>query len=261
MRLAYRLLRLAGHLMAGVLTILFLFPHLNTEERARRVTAWAGRLVKLAGVRVVARGRLPAVRGEGALLVANHVSWLDIHVLHSLLFTRFISKAEVKRWPVIGWLAEMTGTLFLERTKKSDAARINQLMAEHLRAGECLALFPEGTTSDGSEVKPFYATLFNPALAAGAQVWPVLIRYLDPAGHPSRAAAYYDDITLAQSLLRVLKSRGLVAEVTFLAPIRATGMHRRELAQAAESAIRDALVRAGRDTAPETPARLPGEMR
>ncbi|MEW5893120.1 MAG: lysophospholipid acyltransferase family protein [Pseudomonadota bacterium] len=261
MRLAYRLLRLAGHVMAGVLTILFLFPHLNAEERARRVTAWAGRLVRLAGVRVVVRGRPPAVRGEGALLVANHVSWLDIHVLHSLLFTRFISKAEVKRWPVIGWLAEMTGTLFLERTKKSDAARINQLMAEHLRAGECLALFPEGTTSDGSGVKPFYATLFNPALAAGAQVWPVLIRYLDETGRPTRAAAYYDDITLAQSLLRVLKSRGLVAEVTFLAPIPATGGHRRELAQAAENAIRDALVRAGRDTAPETPARLPGEMR
>ncbi|MFZ5474710.1 MAG: lysophospholipid acyltransferase family protein, partial [Pseudomonadota bacterium] len=150
---------------------------------------------------------------------------------------------------------------FLERTKKSDAARINQLMAEHLRAGECLALFPEGTTSDGSGVKPFYATLFNPALAAGAQVWPVLIRYLDETGRPTRAAAYYDDITLAQSLLRVLKSRGLVAEVTFLAPIPATGGHRRELAQAAENAIRDALVRAGRDTAPETPARLPGEMR
>jgi 1-acyl-sn-glycerol-3-phosphate acyltransferase len=263
MRAAYQLLRLLGHLLTGALTILLLFPHLNAEERARRVTVWAGRLVGLAGVRVVMRGRPPAVRGEGALIVANHVSWLDIHVLHSLLFTRFISKAEIKRWPLIGWLAEMTGTLFLERTKKSDAARINQVMAEHLRAGECLALFPEGTTTDGNEVKPFYASLFNPALAAEAQVWPVLIRYLDRSGQPTLAAAYHDDTTLAQSVLRVLRSGGIQAEVTFLPPISATGGHRRELAQTAETAIRDALTaaRAGRGTAPETPVHRPNEMR
>lgn len=263
MGIALKLLRLTGHLLAGALTILLLFPHLNSEERSRRVIRWADQLIKLVGVQVIVKGRPPSVRGEGALIVANHVSWLDIHVLHSLLFTRFISKAEIKNWPLIGWLADMTGTLFLERTKKSDAARINQVMANHLRGGECLALFPEGTTTDGSEVKPFYASLFKPAVDAGAQVWPVLIRYLDRDGEPTLAAAYHDDTTLAQSMLRVLKSGGIQAEVNFLPPIPANGQHRRELALAAETAIRDALcaARAGHGTAPETPARLPNEMR
>lgn len=261
MNVALRLLRIAGHLLAGTLTVLFLFPHLSAEERGRRVTAWAARTVGLAGVRVVVQGRPPAVRGKGALIVANHVSWLDIYVLHSLVFTRFISKAEIRRWPLIGWLAEMTGTLFLERTKKSDAARINREMAGHLRAGECLALFPEGTTTDGTEVKPFYASLFNPALEAEAQVWPVLIRYLDLNGEPTLAAAYHDDTTMAQSLMRVLRSGGIQAEVSFLPPIAATAGHRRELAQTAETAIRDALARAGRDTAPEIPAHRPNALR
>ncbi len=257
-----RFMRILAHLAAGALTILFLFPHLNAEERGRRVTAWASRLTRLAGVRVVLKGRPPSVRGQGALIVANHVSWLDIYVLHSLLFTRFISKAEVRQWPLIGWLAKMTGTLFLERTKKSDAARINREMAEHLRAGECLALFPEGTTTDGSELKPFYASLFNPALEAEAQVWPVLIRYLDATGQPTLAAAYHDDTSLAQSVMQVLRSGGIQAEVSFLPPISATGGHRRELAQAAETAIREALaaVRAGHDRAPETPARRPNAL-
>lgn len=234
-------MRILAHLASGALTVLFLFPHLHTEERARRVTAWASRLSRLAGVRIVLKGRPPTVRSQGALIVANHVSWLDIYVLHSLVSTRFISKAEVRQWPLIGWLAEMTGTLFLERTKKSDAARINREMAEHLRAGECLTLFPEGTTSDGSEVKPFYASLFKPALDSGAQVWPVLIRYLDSAGQPTLAAAYHGHTTLGQSVMRVLRSGGIQAEVTFLPPILATSGHRRELAQAAETAIRDAL--------------------
>ncbi len=256
-----RFLRILAHLASGALTVLFLFPHLNAEERGRRVTAWAGRLTRLAGVRVVLKGRPPLVRGQGALIVANHVSWLDIYVLHSLLFTRFIAKAEVRQWPLIGWLAQMTGTLFLERTKKSDAARMNQEMAEHLRSGECLALFPEGTTTDGSEVKAFYPSLFNPALAAGAQVWPVLIRYLDMGGEPTLAAAYHDHTTLLQSVMRVLRSSGIQAEVSFLPPISASGGHRRELALAAETAIRDALARAGHDTAPEIPAHRPSEMR
>ncbi|MBI5937673.1 MAG: 1-acyl-sn-glycerol-3-phosphate acyltransferase [Betaproteobacteria bacterium] len=261
MNVVLSLLRIAGHLLAGTLTVLFLFPHLSAEERGRRVTAWAARMVGLAGVRVVMQGRSPAVRGKGALIVANHVSWLDIYVLHSLLFTRFISKAEIRHWPLIGWLAEMTGTLFLERTKRSDAARINREMAGHLQAGECLALFPEGTTTDGTEVKPFYASLFNPALEAEAQVWPVLIRYLDLNGEPTLAAAYHDDTTMAQSLMRVLRSGGIRAEVTFLPPIAATAGHRRELAQAAETAIRDALVRAGHGTAPEIPAHRPNALR
>jgi len=214
-------------------------------------------LLATVGVRVVSRGRPPAVRGGGALLVANHVSWLDIHVIHSLLPARFVSKAEVRNWPVIGWLADKAGgTLFLERTRKSDAKRMNEVMAGHLRDGDCLALFPEGTTSDGGDLLPFYPGLFQPAVAADATIWPARIRYLDKAGRHCPDAAYYGDMSLMASLQRILHARSIVAEIEFLPTIPAHGQGRKELAAQAEAAIRATWVADGRGSAPDTDASL-----
>jgi 1-acyl-sn-glycerol-3-phosphate acyltransferase len=151
---------------------------------------------------------------------------------------RFISKAEVRDWPIFGMFAEAAGTVFLVREKKSDAMRVNQLMAGHLRAGECLALFPEGTTSDGSGLLPFFPSLFQPAVEAGAQVWPVCIRYLNGDGTPCVEAAYYGQMNLLESLRKILRLREVQAEVTFLPPIASAGLARRDLARAAEAAIR-----------------------
>ncbi len=250
-----RLLRLGLHLLAGALTILLLFPWLEPDERGRRVVAWARRLLAIARVQVAVEGRAPAVRGEGALIVANHVSWLDIHVLHSLLPSRFVSKAEVRDWPLIGWMAARAGTLYLERRRKTDARRVNEEMAALLRAGQCLALFPEGTTTDGTRVLPFYASLLQPAVAAGARVWPVAIRYRHPDGRLCLEAAYHGPISLGQSLRRILSQNGIVAQVSFLPPIAAVGLHRRELAARAEAAIRARLEGDAAGTRPERPAR------
>lgn len=184
-----RLIRLGLHILAGAFTILLLFPFLKPDERGRRVVAWARKLLAIVRVRVTVHGRPPAVRGEGALIVANHVSWLDIHVLHSLIPSRFVSKAEVRDWPLIGWMAEQAGTLFLDRRKKADARRVNETMAALLRQGECLALFPEGTTTDGTRLLPFYPSLLQPAVVAGARVWPAVIRYRHPDGRINLAAA------------------------------------------------------------------------
>ncbi|NTV95128.1 MAG: 1-acyl-sn-glycerol-3-phosphate acyltransferase [Thiobacillus sp.] len=252
-----RIVRLAGHTLAGVLTVLLLFPFLDRSEREKRLVRWAGRLLAVVGVRIAVKGRRPAVRGGGALIVANHVSWLDIHVIHSLLPARFISKAEVRNWPVIGWLADKAGgTLFLERTRKSDAKRMNEVMAGHLRAGDCLALFPEGTTSDGRALLPFYPGLFQPAVAAEATVWPARIRYLDAAGRYCHDAAYYGDMSLATSLAKILRAGGIVAEIEFLPVLDARGLGRKELAARAESAIRATWAADGRGSGPDTDASL-----
>jgi len=251
-----KLLRLGGHLLSGVLTILLLFPHLDGTERAKRVTRWAARMLAILNIRVVSRGRAPNVRAGGALLVSNHVSWLDIHVFHSLLPVRFISKAEVRGWPVIGWLAEEVGTVFLVREKKSDAMRVNQVMADHLRNGDLLALFPEGTTSEGRQVLPFFPSLFQPAVEAQAQIWPARLRYLDGQGNHNEAAAYYGGMTLAESLWRVARQRQVVVEVEFLPLIpHQEGVGRRELARMTEAVIRGDGAGAG--TAPESTVRLP----
>ncbi len=229
-------LRLSVHVLAGLLLVLLRFPALGREERARRVTRWATRLLAILAVRVRVHGQPPA--SGGILIAANHVSWVDIHLLHSLLPARFISKAEVRNWPVIGRFAEAAGTVFLVREKKADAMRVNQLMAEHLREGDCLALFPEGTTSDGRSLLPFFPSLFQPAVEAQATVWPVRIRYLNHDGSPCLEAAYFGQISLGESLLKILKLKEVRAEVAFLPPIAGAGLTRRELARAAEEAIR-----------------------
>jgi len=252
---ALKILRTAGHLLGGALTVLLLFPHLDRPERARRVSRWAGRYLAILGIRVRVLGRPPSVRGGGVLLAANHLSWLDIHLLHSQLPARFVSKAEVRGWPLIGWLAEAAGTVFLVREKKADAMRVNQIMAEHLRLGDCLALFPEGTTSDGSTLLSFYPSLFQPAVDAGAQVWPVRIRYLTPAGETCEAASYHGTMSLGESFLRIARLRGGIdAEITYLPPLDSTGLTRRELARLTEMAIRGAYAAPG--NAPESTARL-----
>jgi 1-acyl-sn-glycerol-3-phosphate acyltransferase len=256
-----RFARLALHLVAGALTILLLFPWLERQERDRRVGLWAGKLLRVLKIRTVLRGRPPLVRGQGALIVANHVSWLDIHLLHSLLPARFISKAEVRGWPMIGWMAEAAGTLFLERSRKSDAARMNAVMAEHLRDGDCLALFPEGTTTDGSWLRPFYSSLFQPAVEAGAQVWPAVIRYRRPDGMPCTAAAYYDDVSLGSSLRGILSQTEIVAEIRFLPAIAAAGLTRRDLARLTEEAMRSTLVGDAPDSSPGTADRHRVETR
>lgn len=270
---ALKLLRMASHLLAGSVTILLLFPHLDRHERGRRVMRWSTQFLRVLGVHLEVIGRPPTVRGGGVLLAANHVSWLDIHLLHSLMPARFISKAEVRGWPLFGWLAEATGTVFLVREKKSDAMRVNQLMAAHLRDGDCLALFPEGTTSDGSDLLPFYPSLFQPAVEAAAQVWPLRIRYLAADGSPCLDAAYFGGMTLGESVLKVLRLKGLRAQVTFLSPISSQGLARRDLARATEKAIRAAFVAddpepqvlttssIAPDSAPGSIARLPAGRR
>jgi len=234
-----KFLRVVGHILAGTLLVLLRFPSLDRPERARRVTRWATQLLAILAVRVRVRGELPTP--DGALVAANHVSWLDIHLLHSLLPARFISKAEVRNWPVFGRFAEASGTVFLVREKKADAMRVNQLMAEHLREGDCLALFPEGTTSDGRSVLPFFPSLFQPAVEAQTAVWPVCIRYLSSDGSLCTEAAYYAQISLGESLRKILKLKEVHADVTFLPAIASEGLTRRELARAAEEAIRAAM--------------------
>jgi 1-acyl-sn-glycerol-3-phosphate acyltransferase len=249
--------RIAAHLFSGLLTVLLLFPFLDRTEREKRLVRWSAGLLGASGVRVTVRGRGPSVRGGGALIVANHVSWLDIHVIHSLMPARFISKAEVRQWPLIGWLADKAGgTLFLERTRKSDAKRMNEVMAGHLADGECLALFPEGTTSDGRGLLPFYASLLQPAVDASATVWPTVIRYRQNGEH-CEAAAYYGDMTLLESMIKVLGAGKIEAEIEFLPAIPVRGQARRELAAQAEEAIRAALDADGRDSQPGTAGRLP----
>ena len=226
----WRLLRVLVHAIAGWLTITLLFPRWSTQRREATVQAWAQRMLRILGIPLHVHGRAP-VQGP-VLLVANHLSWLDILVLHAARHCRFVSKADVKHWPLVGTLATGGGTLYIERDKRRDAMRVVHHMAESLKSGGIVAVFPEGTTGDGSVLLPFHANLIQAAISAGAPVQPVALCYLDSrTGRDSDGPLYLDDDTLVGSLWRTLAGRSFAAHVRFGEPQQADGRDRRAWAQ------------------------------
>src|SRR3954467_5067992 len=161
LRAIWRFLRALLHALAGWFTILVLFPRMDTQAQQARVQAWAHRMLELLGIQLRLHGQ-PPLHGP-LLLAANHVSWLDILVLHAARHCRFVSKSEVRHWPLIGTLATGAGTLYIERQSRRDALRGVPQMAGSLNAGDVLAVFPEGTTSDGIDLLPFHANLIQAA--------------------------------------------------------------------------------------------------
>jgi 1-acyl-sn-glycerol-3-phosphate acyltransferase len=233
-----RAARVVGHAVAGLAQIVFRFPRLPQAQRDLRVQAWASALVQLLGVQLRIRGPVP-VQGP-LLLVANHISWLDIVVLHAAHHCRFVSKADVRRWPLVGILATGAGTLYIQRESRRDALRVVHHMAKALKDGDILAVFPEGTTGDGHDLLPFHANLIQAAIAADAPVQPVALRYVDPAtGDNSQAMSYIGDETLIGSLWRTLSAQAVLADVVFGAPQTAEGRERRAWAGDLREAIRE----------------------
>jgi 1-acyl-sn-glycerol-3-phosphate acyltransferase len=232
----WKLLRATAHAVVGFLTIKILFPRLSQAHREARVQVWAGELLRIVGIELVVNGMPPAA--GPVLLVANHISWLDIVVMHASRHCRFVSKSDVKSWPFVSTLADGAGTLYLERESRRDAHRVVVKMAERLRAGDILAVFPEGTTGDGITLMPFHANLIQAAIEASVPVQPVALKFVDPAtGATSLAPSYVGDETLIGSIWRTLTAPGLRAVVTFGVAQGAEGQTRRLWAQALREVI------------------------
>lgn len=185
------------------------------------------------------------MRGPGAM-VANHASWLDIFALNARAPVVFVAKAEVAGWPGIGLLARATGTLFIQREARGEAARQAEALAGRLRAGQRLLFFPEGTSSDNRRCLPFkpalFAGLLLPGLPTGLRVQPVTVRYEGPPGEDPRFHAWWGDMEFGPHALAVLAApRGGRVTVTFHPPIPVEGRDRKRLAAEAEAAVRSAL--------------------
>jgi 1-acyl-sn-glycerol-3-phosphate acyltransferase len=177
--------------------------------------------------------RVQGVAQPGPVLrVANHLSWLDILVMNAVAPSRFVSKSEVRHWPLIGTLTVGAGTLLIEREKRRDAMRVVHHMAESLQAGDAVAVFPEGTTSDGDPVLPFHANLLQAAVVTDSPVQPWALRYRHAGtGQPHSAALFVGDTTMAASLLSTLLASDLVAEVQLGEAQQAQGRDRRAWAE------------------------------
>ena len=230
LRGAARLLRLLGHIALGLVTVLLRFPRLSPQQQGMRVQAWAMALLGHLGIALQVRGPVP--RQGPVLLVANHLSWLDIVVIHAAGHCRFVSKSDVQGWPLIGALATAAGTLYIERSTRRDALRVVHQMADALRAGEVLAVFPEGTTGDGRTLLPFHANLLQAAVSAPAPVQPVGLRFIDAAtGDTTCAPSYIGDETLVGSIWRTLCADSIEAVVHFGPVEQPEGRDRRAWAQ------------------------------
>ncbi|MFM6989816.1 MAG: lysophospholipid acyltransferase family protein [Rhodoferax sp.] len=209
-----RLLRIVAQLCKGLWIIYRRFPAMEQGAREAAVQAWACSMLECAGVQLQVRGPVP-LQGP-ALLVSNHISWLDILVLHAARHCRFVSKADIAHWPVVGTLATAAGTLYITRESRRDALRVVHHMAECLGAGDVVAVFPEGTTGDGSEVLPFHANLLQAAIATDAPVVPIGLKFLNArTGLPSFAPCYIGDDTLVASVWRTLSAQDVLAVVQF----------------------------------------------
>ena len=172
------------------------------------------------------------------MLVANHVSWIDIFVINAVAPAAFISKAEVRKWPAIGWLAAKNETVFLQRGSRGHARIIGGEIGRALQAGSTVALFPEGTTTDGSHVLHFHAALLQPALDTASPIQPLALRYRNAQGEFTLAAAYYGEMSLLECIANIVAEPAIVAEVDVMpAEAHAPEQDRRPLANALQARI------------------------
>jgi 1-acyl-sn-glycerol-3-phosphate acyltransferase len=236
--IALHLLRVVLHLFQGLATCALVFPLAGPAMRERRIRNWSRKLLAICGTRLVVKGSISA---SPALIVCNHVSWLDIFAVNTCKPCRFVAKSDIRDWPLLGWLCDRAGTIFIARGRQRDVRRIFQGLVQSIHAGERVAFFPEGTTSLQGTVLPFHANLFEAAIDADVPVQPYALRYLDRNGRPHPAVEYVGDTTFVQSMVTILRHRNITAELLVLPVISSAEAHRRELALAAHDAIAGAL--------------------
>lgn len=259
-RIPWSLLLLFG----GLFTVVTVFPLIRPARRDVAVAAWSGMLLRACGLRTHVHYTpgtpLLSTRGGGRMLVANHVSWLDIFLIDAVAPSCFIAKADIARWPLIGTLVGRVGTIFLERGKRHAVHDALVHVASQLAAGRRVAIFPEGTTSSGENLLPFHANLIQSAVRAAVPIDPVGLRYTGLAGESvsgeGGAMNYFGDVTFVESWWRVIGAPGVIAHLHVLPEIPAAAPQdtkaRHRVARLAREAIAISLGQPLEDNLPET---------
>jgi 1-acyl-sn-glycerol-3-phosphate acyltransferase len=239
------------HVLAGACILRFAYPRTRPEQHARLMGWWSRKLLAILAVELHVSDGAGASLAGPVMLVANHVSWLDIFAISATRPARFIAKREIRDWPLVGWIVERAGTLFLRREGRRDLARMAEEVHAALAQRDRVGLFPEGITTQGERLLKFHSSLFEPAIRNDASVVPTALRYTRPDGTPCVEASFAGDITFMQSFASIVRQRRIVVHVDFLAPIEAAGRDRRSLALEAHARIATRLGLTA-DTAPRT---------
>jgi 1-acyl-sn-glycerol-3-phosphate acyltransferase len=184
---------------------------LSEQTRIEVLHRWSRRTLPRMGVMIEVTG---SPMGAG-LIASNHLSYLDIIVYSAIAPCAFVSKLEVRGWPAVGWIATLAGTIYVDRSRRSETQSIQPEIQSALASGLRLFLFPEGTSSDGSRVLPFHSSLFQPAIDLQAPVSAAHITYTVPDGVAGTDACYWGTMHLFPHLIRMLGKHSVTATVNF----------------------------------------------
>ena len=246
---------MAGHGALALVLLAAIYPHLRHDRQRSLTRWWSSKLLRILNVKVRVEGPPPSKRERGAMIAANHVSWLDVFLISSIRPTRFIAKSEIRSWGLAGWIVARSGTLFIRRDQLRDMARINGLVHAAIAEGDCVGLFPEGITTEGDELLRFHSALFEPAVANEAHVHAAAIRYEQPDGTLCREASFRGERTFMESLRLIIGERAMTARIRFAPAFEPDGAHRREVAREAHRRVATLL---GLDPAGSAPGTAAG---
>ena len=235
---AYRIALITFHVLLGLGISFLLLPFISKEIRFSLTRWWCKRLMRCFRIQVQSDGELPNEQTLSTMFVANHISWSDIHAINSLIPVRFIAKVEIKSWPIFGYLVSKSGTLFINRSIRRDAARIIDLTTESLLDGDNVCLFPEGTTTDGTDMLPFKASITQAAIQAKATIWPIAISYPKPDGQPNLEMAFVGEASMVDSMTAILRIKKPVVKLHFLTPFSCDGIDRHIATKRAHDSIK-----------------------
>ena len=243
--IAWRLLRVAMHVLAGLLICSLVFPLVSAAGRRRQIQRWSAQLLRIFRVNVEIAGDSTGIHAEGlpGVIVANHVSWLDIFVINAMQPCRFVAKSDIRDWPLLGYLCARSDTIFISRGSRRDVRATFKRLVAGIEAGERVAFFPEGTTAAQGTLLPFHANLFQAPIDAAVSLQPLALRYLDPQGRLYAGVDYIGETTFLESMLVILRGPAVQAQIVLLDPIASSSAdgNRRMLSQATHAAIAAAL--------------------
>ncbi len=246
----FRVTRALLHLFGALGVVAFVYPVVSKAVRLWLKQRWSHQLVSILGVKIKATARSSSEKNKlgtlRGLLISNHISWLDVYVIHALAPSAFVCKAEVRDWPLIGWLCVKTDCIFIERGSRIAARNTNIAIGEQLKAGIRVAVFPEGTTADGKALLPFHSALFQSAIDAQNIIQPLRISYVsyvDENCARSNIPAYCGDTSLWQSLCAIACAPSITVCVDAFAEIEAKDKTRQQLSATTHQLITAALIR------------------
>ena len=200
----------------------------SKKQQEKIIQFWCKRLLSIFEIEVRVEGFEPYLFNEKRyLMVSNHISWLDIIVIQSIKPSIFVAKSDVASWPLFGWVAQMTGTIFIRRDKVSDIKKALKKMKRRL-IKRSVCIFPEGTSTNGRFVLPFKSNLFQASIDTNKAILPICLRYIEHNAYSDKVA-FVDDMSLLDSIMKIKNESNIIAILDVLQPIRPRG-NRKELA-------------------------------